>query len=194
MRKLMLSALALAAIMSAVPAHAVDFPVPTQITLIKTGRIIKFLARPGPFTIPSAGGDDDPTIEGGSITVADTGNLLNQNTYLLPSSGWVVLTGSNPGFKYRGTETPGDPCTRVLVRANKILGICKGSDVTFVTPLAGPAAATLRLGTATHRYCFECGGTVKKNDGTAFKAKLCPPPGSCAVSPSGAFLDESSPF
>lgn len=192
MRKLMFSTLALAAVMMAVPAHAVDFPIPTRVTLIRTSKIAKFVATTGPFTLPTPGGDDDPTIEGGSVTVADTGNLTNQNTYALPLTGWIIL-GSG-GYKYRGAGSLTDPCKKVLVKSNRIVGVCKGAGVTITTPLAGPAAATLRLGTGTHRYCMECGGTVVKNDTRAFKAKLCPPPGSCAVSPSGAFLDESSPF
>ena len=191
MRKLTLSALALAVVMAA-PAYATDYLISVNITLIRTGRIFKFVSRPGPFSIPSPGGDDDPTIEGGSVTAADTGNLLNQNTYLLPALNWGVI-GSG-GFKYRGTGTPGDPCKVVIAKPNVLKGVCKGSDITITTPLAGPAAATLRLGTGTTRYCMECGGTIKKNDTRLFKAKSCPPPGSCTVSPSGAFLDDTSPF
>ena len=108
--------------------------------------------------------------------------------------GWTGL-GNPPGskgYKYKGAGSLADPCKVVLIKSNLVKAVCKSTG-TLVGPVNGTMAGQVKAGTGT-RYCSECGGQVLKNQTGLFKAKQCPPPGSCYASPSGAFLSDSDLF
>lgn len=172
-------------IMFSAAVRAVTDPdelIPGKKVLIKPAKIAKVLSK-GTFAFPSP--TNDPTIAGGTVRIFDT--VLNggagDNTYNLPAGGWSGL-GSPPGakgWKYKGTGTPGDPCKIVLVKDTTIKAVCKGSDVTLVTPFAGEVGVILTLGSASKRYCATFGGTNLKNDAKLTKRKDALPAGTCAA-------------
>jgi hypothetical protein len=169
------------ALVLAAPAYSTDNMIPVRVTLIKTGISFKFVSKQAtPFPLPAP--SDDPTAAGGSLTVFDTDNPVNTNTYPLPMGNWLAL-GNPPGalgFKYKGTGVPGDPCKTVLIKPTVIKGVCKGSDITLATPLAATSslAGALTIGTGT-RYCIACEGDWIKNLTGIFKSINCPAPPLC---------------
>src|SRR5215471_10087339 len=83
---------------------AVDDPdeqLPGKITIVKTGSLFKFIAKPaGTFALPSSG--NEPTASA-SLRVFDTGTSAGDDTYPLAPSGWTGLgnPSGSKGFKYK---------------------------------------------------------------------------------------------
>jgi hypothetical protein len=184
-RRTLISALATA--LMAVPAWAIDEPdelMPGRVAMVTTGVIAKFVAKPPTgslFDLPDLGvGGNEPTAEGGSLTLFDTGSN-NSNTYMLPAGGWRPL-GNPPGlkgFKYRGAGTAGDPCKVVLVKAKVVKATCRGAGVSVMPALTGDLGIILNIGTDTKRYCAQFGGTVRRNQPGRFQATRAPAPVVC---------------
>jgi hypothetical protein len=189
-----LSASVAFAAMLLVPAitRAADVLIPGKITIIKPGKLAKFVAKPvspATFTLPVAGSGSDPTTGGaggggGSLQVFDTVLVgAGENTYALPAAGWKGLgsPAGDTGYKYKGTGLPGDPCKVVLVKERVIKAVCRGADVSFALPVIGAEAIVLSVGATPDRYCAEFGGTDVKNDATLLKRKDAGAPTACGT-------------
>jgi cysteine-rich repeat protein len=147
---------------------------------VNNGKLIKFIAK-GTFPLP-APATDDPRSEGGELFTGFTPTA--GETISLPASGWSAL-GNPPGskgFKYK--DPTGVTCKKLMVKNNIIKGLCTptaagapGSDYTV-----SPILIELSVGSATQRYCAQCGngaGTQTGNAETVTKFKDCPPAPSC---------------
>jgi hypothetical protein len=176
-------------------AAAVDYTVPGRITVVKPGKLAKFVAKPGPFPLPAAGGPQDPQLHGAELQLIDTAGTAGHVLYTLPAAGWRGLgnpTGSR-GYKYRGSLV-GDPnCQIVFIGAKVIKGVCKGG-VTLTAPFfgdeaiilgipAGTAGIGIPAGTSAVRYCAQFGGTTTRNDARGLKRKNAPAPPACGHPP-----------
>lgn len=176
-------------------AAAVDHAVPGRVTVVKAGTIAKFVAKPGPFTLPIAGGPEDPQLHGAELRINDTGGNAGSVLYRLPAVGWRGLgnpTGSR-GYKYRGSLAADPNCQIVYISDKVIKGICKGG-VTLTPPFFGDEAIVLGIpagtaglgipaGTAAVRYCAQFGGATARNDARGLKRKNAPAPPACAAPP-----------
>jgi len=134
---------------------------------------------------------NDPTVEGGTLRLFDTGGDAGDDTYSLPAANWSRIP-SNPlstlrGFRYQGARTLTDPCRLVLVRERRVKAICVRQGMSLTPPFNGDLAAVLTVGSASKRYCAQFGGFTSLND-HRLRRKGAPAPGACA-SPSGAFLE-----
>ena len=194
------------------PAAAADMLVPGRVTIVKLGKLARFVAKPAnrgeTFLIPDPGSAGDPTTDGlggggGRLLVFDTGAAgAGSNTYELPSGvpapfGWKGLgnPAGSKGYKYKGTGQAADPCKVVLVKPKVVKAVCRGAGVTLQPPFTGDESVVLSLGaTMSDRYCALFGGSTVKNNENIFKRKFAPEPSSCLTSPSGAFLDPRAPF
>lgn len=153
--------------------------IPGKITVIKPGKIAKFVSKPtsGDFPLPM----QDPTVSGATLRIFDTvtfpGGGAGDVTYSLPAGSWTGL-GNPPGvkgFKYKGTG-----CKIVLIKPSVIKAVCKES-VPFTTPFLGQVGITLAIPSGTSAaYCAAFGGEEKKNDIKLTKRKNAPPPAQCA--------------
>ena len=170
-------ALAAALALWAGPAAAADNLIPGKITVLKPGKLAKFVSK-GTFTLPT--GPDAPTTIGGSLAYFDTIFGAGSETHLLPQVRWTGL-GNPPGskgYKYKGSGGAGDACKVVLIKTTVIKGVCKGTDVTITPPLVGDLGVVLSCGLGT-RYCTAFGGTNIKNQAGLLKRKDADPPLSC---------------
>ena len=84
------------------PAWAADEPdedMPGRIVIIKaSSSLFKFVSKAETeFPLPAS--SNDPTVEGGSLLVFDTGGA-ESDTYALPASGWKALGTPVQGYKY----------------------------------------------------------------------------------------------
>jgi hypothetical protein len=174
--------LALAAMLSSGTALANDEPdelMPGRIALIRNGLLAKFVAKaPVAFDLPNAG--NAPTVEGGSLSIFDTGGTAT-DTYTLPSSGWKALgsPAGSKGYKYKGLGSIADPCKVVLVKAKVVKAVCKGAGIQMATPFVGNIGIVLDVGTDTKTYCAEFGGDTSRNDSSLLKRRNAPAPGAC---------------
>jgi hypothetical protein len=179
---------------------AVDYTIPGRIAVVKTVKIAKFVAKPGPFTLPAPGGSHDPQLHGAELSVFDTGASGGAVLYTLPAAGWRGLgspTGSR-GYKYRGSLANDPTCTIVFINDKVIKGVCKGAGVTLTPPFAGDEAIILGVpagtggigvpaGTSAVRYCAQFGGTTSRNDIRGLKRKRATAPPACAPPPPPPF-------
>jgi hypothetical protein len=168
-----------------------EFIVLGKSAVLQTGKFVKCIVRPsvpgGTLDLPNVP-ENDPTIEGGSIKFYERGNPTNQNTFLLPPTGWKKRGDplAPMAFSYHGLGLPGDPCRKVLVNAHRVSAMCKGADVTLAPPFADPTlGVTLTIGTDSKRYCPVFG--ARKNEPGFFRGG--PTYNAVPCSPSGAFLD-----
>jgi hypothetical protein len=184
-------ALGLASI-SATVTHASDEPdelVPGVKVIVRYLGFVNVVGKAPkgvPFDLPDVPAND-PTIEGATLRVFDTGGAGGDNTYVLPASGWTAITTG--GFKYR-RQSLSEPCKIILIRTNIIRIRCAqrvGPD--YTPPFAGNVGVILTVGTSSKRYCASFGGTELHNNGISVKRVGAPAPGVCPSSPSGAFLD-----
>jgi hypothetical protein len=105
-------------------SSAVDYPIPIKVTVIKQGKLFKFVSK-GSFTLPASQGPDDPTIAGGALCFR---GALGNKTYVLPASVWSQRAG---GVLYKAKDTV---CKRVILKSNLIKGVCVGDTGTFNAP------------------------------------------------------------
>jgi hypothetical protein len=166
-------------------ARAADEPdedMPGRIVLIRpSSQLFRFVSRAATeFALPAA--SNDPTVEGGSLTVFDGGSA-QLDTYALPASGWKALGTPVQGYKYKGAGSPTDPCRVVVVKKRVAKAVCKGSGVTLTTPFAGQVGIVVTLGTDSKQYCVLFGGSETKNDPSLLKRSNAPAQtGSCPTS------------
>lgn len=159
---------------------------------------VVFLAKDASIAQPS-GGTEDPTVGGGSLTVADieTGESF---TIPLPAGGWS--NNGNGTFKYK--DSSGATCKIVLIKDGKLTkAVCSGTQVSYDLGAGENAVrVVLSTGAAPNRYCTAFssarGCDVKKDgtDGKTYTAVNCTtaPSGCSPASPSGAFLDGALNF
>ena len=178
------------------PTRAADEPdelVPGTIVGIRTGTFVKFVARPpvgGIFDLPDTPAND-PTTQGGVLHVFDTSFFELSvtgwdDTYDLPAgSGWEGLgsPAGSRGFKYRGAQTPTDPCAIVVVKPSSVKAVCRGSAVALDPPFAGEVAIVLTIGTGSKRYCASFGGINARRRAGALVRRAAPPPTACLTPP-----------
>jgi hypothetical protein len=174
---------------SAVPIMADDPDelMPCVSVVVKPGRLAKFVCKPaagGAFPLPTF------VVNSGGLRIHDLLGLSDDD-FPLDVVPWTGL-GDPPGslgWKYHGTRQDGDPCSVVLVKPTVVKGVCRGADVSLVTPFAGDAGIVLKVESldSRNRYCARFGGREVRNDETALKRKKADAPGAC--SPSGAFLE-----
>jgi len=172
-------------VVSASAARATDTLIPGKINIIKDAKLTKMVAKPAPattFPVPTPASSGDPTLTGGSLTVADTDDTNGFSTALPLQTaplGWKGLgsPAGSSGYKYKGTGTGGDPCKVVLVKETVIKFVCK-DDQLLNPPLDGNSSIKLQLGTDQF-YCAEFGGIEVKNVTGLFKHKDAPPPAAC---------------
>ena len=118
-----LSALAALAAVILVPisiARATDVMTPGRVSIIKPGKLAKFVAKPvtpALFSLPAPNSAGDPTTAGagggaGSLQVFDTVLVgAGENTYALPAAGWKGL--GNPAARAAtSTRAPASLVTR----------------------------------------------------------------------------------
>ena len=185
----MIFSAALLALMFITPALALandepDELVNGRITVVKTATTFKFTGKPAVGTLDLPNPSNDPTLEGGTLVVNDTGNTAGSASFDLPAgAGWrrIPTNTARPlkGYRYKGAGTPTDPCRVVVVKEKVVKATCKGSGVTLTTPFAGDVAIILTIGTDSKRYCATFGGTSVKNTPAITRRKNAPPPAVC---------------
>lgn len=139
---------------------------------------------PAQVVLPGSG--NNPTVEGGTLRILDTGAGGGDQTFTLPTTNWAGL--GNPagagGWVY--TDTPGTigACRKVVVRPNVVLGFCRAtgtSPISLTPPFTTDAGVVLHLGAASKRYCCTFGGTNLSNTSALLVRKNAPVPASCAA-------------
>lgn len=199
MRRRMIGlAVATALVLGASYAGAADQLIVGKKILIKNPGVtsknkLVFLSKDASLEQPT-GALEDPTVSGGSLTVADieTGETF---TIPLPAAGWT--SNGNNQFKYK--DKTGPTCKVVLIKDNKLVkAVCVGAQVAYDLGAAQNAVrVVLSTGTAPNRYCTTfsaargCAVTKDGSDDKTYLAKNCTtaPSGCSPASPSGAFLD-----
>jgi hypothetical protein len=173
-------------------AFGADVLIGGKITIVKGQKLSKFVAKSSTgFTLPVAGGLEDPSLHGGEIHMFDrtlnggAGDFLHS----LPSGGWVGV--GNPagikGWKYTGSTVGDLFCKKVMILSKVIKAICKSPSIPLDPPFAGGnngeegiiLGVPATTASAAIRYCLDFGGTFKKNDTNTFKRKDAPAPGGC---------------
>lgn len=147
--------------------------------VVRTGVLARFVASPTrrgdrefePIDLPL----NDPTIEGGNVLFYDRHDPSDQMRIALPASGWRAI-GGNPlrGFVYRGDGSVADPCRKVLVKAKRVVAVCRGAGITLAPPLVDEPVlgVTLTVGGDTpKRYCPVFGGFKTVNRPGFFRAR-----------------------
>ena len=193
MRRLVAIAIAVAAFW-VLPAQAADNPIPGKLVIVKPGKLSKVLAKPiSPATFALPAGANSPLVKNWGLWGKFGGAWLHLTP--LASASWKGL-GNPPGdkgYKYKGAGSITDPCKVILIKEKIIKAVCKG-DIFPASPPFGsdPLPVQLAATDNSDRYCAETGnGTNVKDTATIFKEKDSPAPVLC-VSPSGAFVDDSS--
>ena len=185
---LAVAVLALRAVPTACAADEPDELMPGKVTVIKPGKLAKFVAKPATgdaFELPGA--SNDPTVEGGSLRIFDAATTAGDDLYPLPVQpaplGWKGLgnPAGSKGYKYKGAGTPADPCTVVLIKPKVVKGVCRGASMTLAPPFDGEVGIILTAGTGSKRYCASFGGAEVKNAPELTKRKdaaaaACPTP------------------
>src|SRR6266849_5733634 len=165
------------------PATASDQLVPgTRLSLrSRNGREQLRYVSKGAFTIPAAGGADDPANAGATFVLSNPGTG-ESFSFDLPKTHW----SSNPGgtlFKYRDRTLAESGRVRLALvggHARKVYG--KRIGITLDEASQGALDTVLTVG--SFRYCARFGDGSARHDGPgSFGAKSAPPPAACPSMP-----------
>lgn len=173
----------------AVGARALDVPIPATTAMVKPAKLAKLVAKAA-IPLPAAGSSEDPTLHGAELTIFDTDIIgAGRVTFFLGAPGWKGLgtPAGQKGYRYKGKDDGGGPCSSVLLKSSGMKAVCKGAAVTLSPPFSATVGVSLGLPggtTAAVRYCAELGGTEKKNDDTAMKRVGALAPALCPELPS----------
>jgi len=164
-------------LLAAASVTAADNLIPGNLAIVKSAALVKGVYK-GTFAVPASP-------RGAFLAVFDTGGA--SDNYAFPEVQWKGLgkPAGSKGWKYKGAGSPTDPCTVVLVKANVIKHVCKGSGITLASPVVGALGVVLNVG--DQRYCAAFGGRTVKNKPGNFKRKHAPAPSTCPV-PCGTLL------
>ena len=156
--------------------------------LVITAHTLRFTGKPPvrgeSLDLPNP--TNDPTREGGTLLVTDTGGGAGSETFELPAAQWqrVPPNTTRPlrGYRYRGTASATDPCRLVLVKRKVVKALCSGPGVSFTPPVTGEMDVVLTIGTDSKRYCASFGGKSVKTRPTMAKRRNALAPAACPAS------------
>jgi hypothetical protein len=184
------------ALLCAAQARGSDVLIPGKIGIVKSGKLAKFVSKApagAPFTLPAAGGPDDPALNGATLRFLDTDPTLangGDSSFDLPAGAWKKL-GKPPGakgYRYKGAGTPADPCKVVILKGTVVKAVCKSTPFPMSTPFVdGDLGVRLVVGTGL-QYCAEFGGREVKDDAVVFKRKDAGAPSGCWLSAFGDWV------
>jgi len=174
-------------------------------------RKIIYVSKDPTIVISADGGAGDPSLHGGSVTIANTAGSGESQTIALSAGNWHRIPGdlADPvrGWKYR--ETLANPPTsdyKVKIALKRtysgavlrvVLKDDRGSFITYTLDEPMQGSIGLRVSTGSDRQCADFGGTVVEDESAdlgsgvyrgSFVAKEAPAPADCG-SPSGAFVE-----
>ena len=121
----------------------------------------------------------DPTVDGATLVVTDTGSD-EQIAFGLPASGWKkVGKKTDPrSFRYKGDGSDLDPCRSVELGRGGLRARCslKGDHEHMPLPVKGDLAVQLLLA-GGQRLCASFGGVTLRNDATLVRRRNADPNG-----------------
>jgi len=133
------------------------------------------------------GGEDNPTLAGGSLRVLGTassegGGVLFDVTYPLPASGWK-LTGKAPdkvkGFKYSDGKLLSGPISSVVVTSGKLVKVAGKGEPLLLDLASEPALVQLVLTLGTRSWCMAFDEASSFTADTLYKSTNQPAPSEC---------------
>jgi hypothetical protein len=159
------------------PAGASDEPVPgTRLTIkSRDGRERLSFSAKGSFTIPEAGGPDDPSSAGARLELTNPGSG-ESFSFDLPQTHWEAARG---GFRYRDADLVESGRVKIALVGARVLKISgKRAGITLDEPSQGTLIAVLTVG--SFRYCARFDdGSITRDEAGSFSARNAPPPASC---------------
>src|SRR6266849_3966947 len=165
------------------PATASDQLVPgTRLSLrSRNGREQLRYVSKGAFTIPAAGGADDPANAGATFVLSNPGTG-ESFSFDLPKTHW----SSNPGgtlFKYRDRTLAESGRVRLALVGGHALKVY-GKRIGITLDEASQGALDTVLTVGSFRYCARFGDGSVRHDGPGSSgAKNAPPPAACPSMP-----------
>lgn len=124
----------------------------------------------------------DPTIDGGTLYVADTigGDQIG---FGLPASGWKRIgKASDPrAYRYRADGREDGACSLVQISRTSLQARCnlRGEHTHFELPAEGDVFVQLLLGIADRRFCASFGGRTLRNDELLLRRRGASPIADC---------------
>jgi hypothetical protein len=165
------------------PLRASDQVVPgTRLSLkASNGKEKVSFKSKGTFTLPSAGGPDDPVDAGATFQIMNPGTG-ESFTFDLPKTHWST-TPAGTLFKYRDSALAESGKVKIALAGGRSLKVSgRRTGISLNETSQGALVAVLTLG--SFRYCARFDdGSVSRDQPGAFSAKNAPPPASCPSSP-----------
>jgi glucose/arabinose dehydrogenase len=134
------------------------------------------------------GGDDNPTLSGGTLQVTGTsrtegGAVLFDDTYPLPAKAWKLL-GKAPdkvkGFKYTDKKLENGPINNLIVKDGKLIKMTGKGEGLGHSLAVEPGSVQVVLTLGTRRWCLTFNDTAKFKVDKSYRSKnqeagACPP-------------------
>ena len=145
----------------------------------------------GGGAFPEPYGPNDPVLHGGSLRIYSTNGDGFDNTYVLPPTHWryIGVADSKHGYGYKDFVGSDGPVHRVILRNGRPgRAEGRGAELNFSLHTdPRPVNIELRFGGLLH--CLSFGGATYFTPNLKVVGHRAPPPATCPLSPSGAFLD-----
>ncbi|HLQ23669.1 MAG TPA: hypothetical protein VK132_10705 [Gemmatimonadales bacterium] len=165
------------------PLRASDQVVPgTRLSLkASNGKEKLSFKSKGTFTLPSAGGPDDPVNAGATFQIMNPGTG-ESFTFDLPKTHWST-TPAGTLFKYRDSALAESGKVTIALAGGRSLKVSgRRTGISLNETSQGALVTVLTLG--SFRYCARFDdGAVSRDQPGAFSAKNAPPPASCPSLP-----------
>ena len=141
---------------------------------------------------PEPFGPNDPVLHGASLRIYSTNGDGFDNTYVLPASHWryIGVIESKHGYDYKDFGGVSGPIHYLILRngrPSKVEG--RGPQLNFSLE-ADPRPVNIEMRFGNLLHCLSFGGKTYFTPNYKVVGHRAPPPATCPVSPSGAFLDQ----
>ena len=116
---------------------------------------------------------DDPTINGGSVSVRTAAGCGGpcDDSYPLPKEHWLP---ANAGYRYVDKTRVDGPIKVLTFKAGKLIKLAAKGSALGHSLDSDPAPVTVTVRIGSQVYCMTFGGTTTFKDGSKFTAKAAP--------------------
>ena len=168
------TAVLLAAIVLAVPAHAAVQMLPGKRIVARAGAAQRFVfVTTTAVSAPVRGGPDDPLVAGAVLQIINPGTQEFAN-FPLPAANW---SASGAGTTYRYRDGVGAVRSIVLRNGRRLRIQARSVGITLNEPSQGSLG--LNLVSGGQQYCALFGGSVLRDEPGRFVARGAPAPAMC---------------
>jgi hypothetical protein len=130
-------------------------------------------------------GVEDPRVTGATIELVNpTPGLEQSDVFTLPASGWTPIGSPPNGYRYKDAQLVNGPVKTAIIKNGRLVKfVAKGATMSFTLDGVPQTQIGVVATVGPTRFCASFGGTIRKDDGRKFRARIAVAPAACPMLP-----------